>query len=100
MRPIESERANGGRGGGGRVRLTGGAGMGTALTGAAPRRGGAWEEIRRHDLERRQRLVRILALGILVPVVLLIPSSLFPKFILGSLVALIIVGTGTTVALA
>lgn len=94
MRPMASEKASGRRGGGERVRLTGG------VAGEPPRRSGAWAEIRRHDLERRQRLVRILALGILVPVVLLIPSSLFPRFILGSLVALIIVGTGTAAALA
>lgn len=54
-----------------------------------------WEVIQQHELQRRQRLVRILALGIMIPVVLLIPSSLFPKFIPGSLIALTIVFVGT-----
>lgn len=54
-----------------------------------------WEVIQQHDLQRRQRLVRILSLGIMIPVVLLIPSSLFPKFIPGSLIALTIVFVGT-----
>lgn len=58
----------------------------------------AWQEIQRHDLERRKRLVRILSLGIMIPVLVLIPSSLFPKFILGSLVALLIVFVGTLAA--
>lgn len=57
-----------------------------------------WEQIRQHDVERRQRLLRILTLGIMVPAILLIPSSLFPKFILGSLVALLIVLSGTVAA--
>lgn len=57
-----------------------------------------WRQIHQHDVERRQRLVHILTLGIMVPVILLIPSSLFPKFILGSLVALLIVLTGTVSA--
>ncbi len=88
--------------------------MGTAaggnrLPGAnAPRRETAqaaipravWAEIQRHDLQRRQRLLHILTLGIGVPVILLIPSSLFPKFILGSLVALSIVFAGTVAAFA
>lgn len=54
-----------------------------------------WAVIQQHELQRRQRLVRILALGIMVPVVLLIPSSLVPKFIPGSLIALTIVFIGT-----
>jgi hypothetical protein len=58
----------------------------------------AWEQIRRHDIERRQRLVHILTLGIMIPSVLLIPSALFPKFILGSLVALLTVLSGTVAA--
>jgi hypothetical protein len=58
----------------------------------------AWKQIQQHDTERRQRLVHILTLGIMIPVLLLIPSSLFPKFILGSLVALVIVFTGTITA--
>ncbi len=58
----------------------------------------AWRQIQQHDVERRQRLVHILTLGIMIPVVLLIPSSLFPKFILGSLVALTIVFVGTVAA--
>lgn len=51
-----------------------------------------------HELRRRQRLVRVLTLGLMVPVILLIPSALFPKFIPGSLVALLIVLTGTVAA--
>jgi hypothetical protein len=57
-----------------------------------------WEVLREHEMERRRRLVRILTLGIMIPAVLLIPSSLFPKFIPGSLVALSIVLAGTVVA--
>jgi hypothetical protein len=57
-----------------------------------------WEVLHEHEIERRRRLVRILTLGIMIPVILLIPSSLFPKFILGSLVALSIVFTGTVIA--
>ncbi|HKV86184.1 MAG TPA: hypothetical protein VJN88_16645 [Ktedonobacterales bacterium] len=57
-----------------------------------------WEVIREHERQRRQRLVRILALGVMIPVVLLIPSSLFPKFIPGSLIALTIVFIGTAAA--
>lgn len=58
----------------------------------------AWEVIREHERQRRQRLVRILAIGVMIPVVLLIPSSLFPKFIPGSLIALTIVFVGTAAA--
>jgi hypothetical protein len=54
--------------------------------------------LREHETQRRSRLVRILTLGIMIPVILLIPSSLFPKFILGSLVALTIVLSGTVIA--
>jgi hypothetical protein len=56
------------------------------------------EVLREHETQRRSRLVRILTLGIMIPVILLIPSTLFPKFILGSLVALTIVLTGTVIA--
>ena len=66
------------------------AGVGIATT--------PWEVIQRHELRRRQRLVRILALGIMIPVLVLIPSSLFPKFIPGSLIALTIVFIGTAVS--
>ncbi len=59
-----------------------------------------WEVLREHEDQRRRRLVRILTIGLMIPVILLIPSSLFPKFILGSLVALSIVLTGTVAAYA
>jgi hypothetical protein len=57
-----------------------------------------WQVVHEHELQRRRRLVRILTIGIMIPVVVLIPSSLFPKFIPGSLVALSIVFAGTVVA--
>ncbi len=55
------------------------------------------EVLQEHELRRRRRLVRIVALGLLVPVVLLIPSALIPSLDIGTLVALVIaaVGSGT-----
>src|SRR5258706_285089 len=49
------------------------------------------EVLEEHERQRRRRLVRILTLGLMIPSLLLIPSALFPKFILGSLLSLLIV---------
>src|SRR5258706_3853599 len=53
------------------------------------------EVLEEHERQRRRRLVRILTLGLMIPSLLLIPSALFPKFILGSLLSLLIVLAGT-----
>ena len=85
--------------GGGQARANwnaAGGGQGVAMRAGIPVT--PWEVIQQHELKRRQRLVRILALGIMIPVVLLIPSSLFPKFIPGSLIALTIVFIGTAIS--
>jgi hypothetical protein len=50
---------------------------------------------RQHDQRRRARLVRIVTLGVLVPVVLLIPSAIFPTFDIVSFVSLAIALVGT-----
>src|SRR5258708_32171071 len=49
------------------------------------------EVLEEHERQRRRRLVRILTFGLMIPSLLLIPSALFPKFILGSLLSLLIV---------
>jgi hypothetical protein len=56
------------------------------------------EVLEEHERQRRRRLVRILTLGLMIPSLLLIPSALFPKFILGSLLSLLIVLAGTVAA--
>src|SRR5258706_647042 len=56
------------------------------------------EVLEEHERQRRRRLVRILTLGLMIPSLLLIPSALFPKFILGSLLSLLIVLAGTGAA--
>ncbi|WIG61755.1 MAG: hypothetical protein OJF49_004503 [Ktedonobacterales bacterium] len=48
------------------------------------------EVVREHDLRRRKRLLRILALGVMIPVILLIPAALIPTLDRVTLVALII----------
>lgn len=48
------------------------------------------EVVREHDLRRRKRLLRILALGVMIPVLLLIPAALIPTLDRVTLVALII----------
>src|SRR5258705_4627267 len=57
------------------------------------------EVLEEHERQRRRRLVRILTLGLMIPSLLLTPSALFPKFILGSLLSLLIVLAGTVAAL-
>src|SRR5258708_32460933 len=56
------------------------------------------EVVEEHERQRRRRLVRILTFGLMIPSLLLIPSALFPKFILGSLLSLLIVLAGTVAA--
>src|SRR5258708_3357777 len=56
------------------------------------------EVLEEHERQRRRRLVRILTFGLMIPSLLLIPSALFPKFILGSLLSLLIVLAGTVAA--
>ena len=59
---------------------------------AAPADGApsALEVFRAHDLRRRKRLVGIVTLGVLVPVLLLMPSTLVPSFDIVSFVSLFI----------
>src|SRR5258708_2924834 len=54
--------------------------------------------LQEHERQRGRRLVRILTFGLMLPSLLLIPSALFPKFILGSLLSLLIVLAGTVAA--
>lgn len=49
------------------------------------------EVLRRHELRRRRRLLRIITLGIMGPLVLLIPAALIPKL---DIVTLVAVGIG------
>src|SRR5258706_1306248 len=56
------------------------------------------EVLEEHERQRRRRLMRILTLGLMIPALLLTPSALFPKFILGSLLSLLIVLAGTVAA--
>src|SRR5258706_13269251 len=57
------------------------------------------EVLEEHERQRRRRLVRILTLGLMIPSLLLIPSALFPKSILGSLLSLLIVLAAAVAAL-
>jgi hypothetical protein len=66
-----------------------------ALAGGTP---SALEVFRTYDLRRRARLVGIVTLGVLVPVLLLVPSTLVPSFDIVSLVSLCIALVGTLVA--
>ncbi|MBF6590058.1 MAG: hypothetical protein IVW57_05930, partial [Ktedonobacterales bacterium] len=71
---------------------------GAAAPGRVAASPSALEVVRAHDRRRRGRLVRIVTLGVLVPVVLLIPSALVPSFDIVSLVALLIGLVGTVIA--
>ncbi len=75
----------------------GGMGPGTAMRGVDAAPLSPQQVVRSLERARRSRLVRIVALGLLVPVVLLIPSALIPSLDIGTLVALVIaaVGAGT-----
>jgi hypothetical protein len=53
-----------------------------------------------HEQRRRRRLLRIITLGVMVPVVLLIPAALIPTLDEVTLIAVIIALVGTLLALA
>ncbi len=54
--------------------------------------------MRSHEMRRRTRLVRIVTIGVMIPVVLLIPSTFFPSLDVASLIALLVGLIGTAVA--
>ncbi len=58
------------------------------------------EVARAHDVRRRTRLVRIITLGVMVPIVLLLPSAVFPTFDIVSFVSLLIALVGMASAYA
>src|SRR6185437_11315422 len=54
--------------------------------------------VRSHEMRRRTRLVRIVTIGVIIPVVVLIPSTFFPSLDVASLVALVAALVGATTA--
>src|SRR5215472_1402359 len=61
----------------------------TAADVSAARQPTPLEVVGSHEMRRRRRLVRIVTISVIVPIVLLVPSAMFPSLDLASLAALI-----------